>query len=333
MHVGRSLLDGANKKSQIQSTKQIQMIKIHIPLVILLGPTAVGKSAVAIELAQRFDMEIINADSMQVYRGMDIGSAKPSPAQRTLVTHHLIDIKNPDEEFSAAHFRKEAFSCVESLHSKGRKTLVVGGTGLYIRALTRGIFPAPPADHSLREKLREQEKKEGKWYLHQELTKIDPAAASRIHPNDTFRIIRALEVFHLTGKSISEQHQNHRFKESYFNLLKLGLMRDRQELYSRIEKRVDLMISAGLVEEVKKVLATGYPPTIKPFQSLGYKQILGFLQGETDMDEAVRLIKRNTKRYAKRQMTWFKKDSEIQWITLPEQSNQISETIKKFLNI
>jgi tRNA dimethylallyltransferase len=305
----------------------------NIPLVIVVGPTAVGKSECAIELARRFDMEIINADSMQVYREMDIGSAKPSPSQRTLVTHHLIDIKNPDEEFSAAQFREEALSCIESLHRKGKKTLVVGGTGLYIRALTRGLFPAPPADHILREKLREQEKNKGKWYLHQELTKIDPAAASRIHPNDTFRIIRALEVFHLTGKSISEQHQEHQFRESYFDVLKVGLMRDRKELYSRIEKRVDLMVNSGLVEEVKNVLAKGYPPTIKPFQSLGYKQILGFLRGETDMDEAVRLIKRNTKRYAKRQITWFKKDIEIQWLTLPQQSSKIGETIKKFLNI
>ena len=305
----------------------------NLPLVIVLGPTAVGKSECAIELARQFDMEIINADSMQVYRGMDIGSAKPSPDQRTLVTHHLIDIKNPDEEFSAAQFRKEALNCIESLHRKGKKPLVVGGTGLYIRALTRGLFPAPRADHSLREKLREQEKNKGKWYLHQELTKIDPASASRIHPNDTFRIIRALEVFHLTGKSISEQHQKHQFKESYFDVLKLGLMRDRKELYSRIEKRVDRMVDSRLVEEVKNLLAKGNSPTIKPFQSLGYKQILGFLQGETDLDEAVRLIKRNTKRYAKRQITWFKKDLEIQWITLPQQSSQIGETIKKFLNI
>ena len=305
----------------------------NIPLVILLGPTAVGKSEHAIELAQRFDMEIINADSMQVYRGMDIGSAKPSPAQRELVTHHLIDIKNPDEDFSAAQFRKEALNSIASLHRKGKQPLLVGGTGLYIRALTRGLFPAPPADQRLREELKEQEKNKGKWYLHRELTKIDPAAASRIHPNDTFRVIRALEVFHLTGKSISEQHQNHQFKESYFNVLKIGLTRDRKELYDRIERRVDLMITSGLAEEVKSLLTKGYPPTIKPFQSLGYKQVLGFLQGETDMDEAVQLIKRNTKRYAKRQITWFTKDAEIQWVTLPQQSPKIGEAIKKFLNI
>ena len=305
----------------------------NIPLVIVLGPTAVGKSEHAIELAQRFDMEIINADSMQVYRGMDIGSAKPSPAQRELVTHHLIDIKNPDEDFSAAQFRKEALNSIASLHRKGKQPLLVGGTGLYIRALTRGLFPAPPADQRLREELKEQKKNKGKWYLHRELTKIDPAAASRIHPNDTFRVIRALEVFHLTGKSISEQHQNHQFKESYFNVLKIGLTRDRKELYDRIERRVDLMITSGLAEEVKSLLTKGYPPTIKPFQSLGYKQVLGFLQGETDMDEAVQLIKRNTKRYAKRQITWFKKDAEIKWVTLPNQSPEIGEIIKKFLNI
>ena len=241
----------------------------NIPLVIMLGPTAVGKSERAIELAQRFDMEIVNADSMQVYRGMDIGSAKPSPAQRNLVTHHLIDIRNPDEEFSAAQFRKEALNCIVSLYSKGKQPFLVGGTGLYIRALTQGLFPAPPADLKLREELKEQEKNNGKWYLHRELTKIDPAAASRIHPNDTFRIIRALEVFHLTGRSISEQHQNHQFKESYFNVLKIGLTRDRKALYSRIEQRVDIMVTAGLLEEVKSLLTKGFPPPSSPSKVWG----------------------------------------------------------------
>jgi tRNA dimethylallyltransferase len=305
----------------------------NIPLVIILGPTAVGKSACAFELAQRFGLEIINADSMQVYRGMDIGSAKPSPYERELVPHHLIDIRNPDEDFSAAQFRKEAHNIVAALFQQGKQPLVVGGTGLYIRALTRGLFPAPPANPGLREELKKQEEQEGKGYLHRELEKVDPEAALRIHPNDTFRTIRALEIFYLTGISISQQHQNHQFKERHFHVLKIGLQRDRKTIYHRIEERVDTMLSSGLLEEVKLLLKKGYAPTIKPFHSLGYKQILGYLQGATSLEEAIQVIKRNTKRYAKRQLTWFRKDTEIAWFTLPQQSLEISEAVRKFLKI
>jgi tRNA dimethylallyltransferase len=303
------------------------------PLVVILGPTAVGKSELAIELAQKFVLEIINADSMQIYRGMDIGSAKPSLKERSLVTHHLIDIKDPDEEFSAAQFKEEAKSRITSLAQENKLTLVVGGTGFYIRALAKGLFPAPSADLRLREELKEKEKTRGKWTLYRELEKVDPKAASTIHPNDTFRIIRALEIFYLTGTPISQQQKKHQFKDSHFKALKIGLMRDRSEIYHRIEQRVDNMIKGGLVDEVKQLLNRGYSPTIKPFQSLGYKQILGYLQGSLSMDEAVRLIKRNTKRYAKRQLTWFRKDPDIRWFTLPHQTSEIRDTIKKFLKI
>lgn len=304
-----------------------------IPLVIILGPTAVGKSELALELAQKFSFEIINADSMQLYRGMDIGSAKPSLKERSLVTHHLIDIKDPDEEFSAAQFKNEARNIIFSLTQEGKWALVVGGTGFYLKALTKGLFPAPSADLKLRRKLREKGEAKGKWYLYQELEKVDPEAASKIHPNDDFRIIRALEVFYLTGKPISQQQKKHQFKHSPFIVLKIGLMRDRKEIYHRIEQRVDKMIKSGLVEEVKQLSKRGYPLTIKPFQSLGYKQILNYLQGDLSLDEAVSLIKRNTKRYAKRQLTWFRKDPEIKWFTLPQQFFEISEAIKKFLKI
>lgn len=304
-----------------------------IPLVIILGPTAVGKSELALEFAQKFSFEIINADSMQLYRGMDIGSAKPSLKERSLVTHHLIDIKDPDEEFSAAQFKNEARNIIFSLTQEGKWALVVGGTGFYLKALTKGLFPAPSADLQLRRKLREKGETKGKWYLYQELEKVDPEAASKIHPNDDFRIIRALEVFYLTGKPISQQQKKHQFKHSPFIVLKIGLMRDRKEIYHRIEQRVDKMIKSGLVEEVKQLSKRGYPLTIKPFQSLGYKQILNYLQGDLSLDEAVSLIKRNTKRYAKRQLTWFRKDPEIKWFTLPQQFFEISEAIKKFLKI
>lgn len=305
----------------------------NIPLVIIQGPTAVGKSELAIELAQQLGMEIINADSMQVYRGMDIGSAKPSLKERNVVTHHLIDIKDPDEEFSAAQFKDEAGDIIFVLAQKLKYALVVGGTGFYIRALTKGLFPAPSADLKLRKELKETEKTHGKWHLYKELEKIDIEAASKIHPNDTFRIIRALEVFYLTGKPISEQQKKHQFKHTYFNVLKIGLLRERKDIYHRIEERVDKMIKHGLEDEIKQLLKSGYPTTIKPFKSLGYKQMLSFIHGELSLDEAVELIKRNTKRYAKRQLTWFRKDSEIRWFNLPEQSLEISETIRKFLKI
>jgi len=305
----------------------------NIPLIIILGPTAVGKSTCAFELAQRFGLEIINADSMQVYRGMDIGSAKPSPHERELVPHHLIDIRNPDEEFRAAQFRDEAHNIIVSLFQQGKQSLVVGGTGLYIRVLTRGLFPAPPADPGLRAELKKKEEREGKGYLHGELEKVDPEAALRIHPNDTFRTIRALEIFYLTGTSISRQHQDHQFKECHFKVLKIGLLRDREALYHRIEERVDTMLSSGLLEEVQRLLKKGYAPTIKPFYSLGYKQIVGYLQGTTSLEEAVQIIKRNTKRYAKRQLTWFRKDTEIEWFTLPRQYHEIGEAVRKFLKI
>ena len=292
-----------------------------------------GKSEFAIKLAQELGFEIVNADSMQVYRGMDIGSAKPSLKERSLVTHHLIDIKDPDEEFSAAQFKDEARNSIVSLAQEGKLALVVGGTGLYIRALTKGLFPAPSADLKLRREFKKKEETQGKWYLYKELEKADPEAALRIHPNDTFRIIRALEVFYLTGKPISQQQKKHQFKHSYFNLLKIGFMRDRGEIYKRIEQRVDKMIKDGLVDEVKQLLKRGYPPTIKPFQSLGYKQILSYLQGDLSLDEAVGLIKRHTKRYGKRQLTWFRKDSEIRWFILPKHSFKIVEAIKKFLKI
>jgi len=302
-----------------------------LPLVVLVGPTAVGKSALALEMALKFGLEIVNADSMQVYRGMDIGSAKPSPEERNLVAHHLIDIRNPDEEYSAARFREEARQIIDALASRGTRALVVGGTGLYIQTLLKGLCAAPAADKQLREELKQQEQERGKWYLHHRLAAVDPEAASRIHPNDTFRVIRALEVFHLTGKPLTEHHRAHLLNAAGLNPLKIGLMRDRPELYRRIEARVDSMISSGLVEEVKQLLKKGYPPSIKAFQSLGYKQILSFLQGEAGLDEAIGLIKRNTRRYAKRQLTWFRKDTAIQWFSIPEQTTALEELLRNFL--
>jgi len=300
----------------------------NFPLIILVGPTGVGKSELALSLALKYRMEIVSADSLQVYRYLDIGTAKPPLEDRKKVKHHLIDIVNPDEEFSAVQFMEMAREVIDSLIRQRRSVLVVGGTGLYIKALTRGIFKGPGADETLRRKIREDAKKQGNEYLYQKLKAVDPESASRIHPNDIYRIIRALEVYELTQKPMSSFQASHAFRESPYRSVKIGIERERKELYQRIEKRVDGMIEHSLVEEVKGILEKGYHPELKPLQSLGYRQVIACLNGAFDLDEAIRLIKRDTKQYAKRQLTWFKADPEVEWFTLPKDAEKIEERIK-----
>jgi tRNA dimethylallyltransferase len=301
------------------------------PLIILVGPTCAGKSELALSLALQYRMEIVSADSLQVYRYLDTGTAKPSLEDRKKVKHHLIDVADPDEEFSAVRFMELARGVIDSLIREGTSVLVVGGTGLYIKALTKGIFRGPAADEELRSEIKKDVQKLGKEYLYQRLKEVDPASASRIHPNDTYRIMRALEVYELTQKPMSSYQSSHAFRESPYRSVKIGIERERKELYQRIEKRVEQMIENGLVEEVKNILKRGYDPQLKPLQSLGYKQVIQYLQGEYDLYEAIRLIKRDTKRYAKRQLTWFKGDPEVEWFTLPEYAEKIEERINSFL--
>jgi tRNA dimethylallyltransferase len=299
-------------------------------IVVIAGPTAAGKSAAALELAGLFKAEIINADSMQVYRYMDIGTAKPTQEEKKLVKHHLIDILYPDEEFSAALYREEAQRSIADIQTQGKRAMVVGGTGLYIKALTSGLIRGGEVDPTIRKRLQAEAQSEGRERLYGRLQEVDSATAEQLHPHDTYRIIRALEVYERTGSPISALRKRHLFKEGPYQTLKIGLQMEREELYGRIDARVDEMIKQGLKEEVESILEMGYAPSLKAMQSLGYKQIINHLQGVYDLAEAVRLIKRDTRRYARRQVTWFKADPEIRWIELPRDRALVRGMIEGF---
>ena len=309
-----------------------QVVIHKTKIIIIIGPTSIGKSQLALDLANEFDTEIISADSMQIYRYMDIGTAKPTPDEQRWVKHHLIDVLYPDEAFSAELFRQRATTAISNVNRQGKIAIVAGGTGLYVKALTGGLFDGPGADPQLRQELKEKAAKEGSQSLYRELTEIDPVTAARLHHNDSFRIIRALEVYQLTQRPLSKHHDKHNFKKSPFETLKICLhLEDRQRLYSRIEHRADRMMAAGLVDEVKSLLTMGYTADLKPMQALGYKQITGYLSGEFSLDESILRLKRDTKRYAKRQMTWFRADPEINWYTYPDDYGEILRKTKGFV--
>jgi tRNA dimethylallyltransferase len=292
-------------------------------LLILSGPTGSGKSGLAIELALLFGAEILSADSMQVYRGMDIGTAKLLMSERKGIPHHLIDIVDPDQEFNAALFLSLALSVIDYSRRKGIPIIVVGGTGLYVKALIGGLFRCPPSQRALRQGLWEECEEKGSTFLYQRLCRVDSKAADGIHPLDAIRIIRALEVVHLTGRPFSALTKEHGFSERRFATLHLCLHVDREALYERINARTLLMIDAGLVEEVEGLLAMGYGPELKPMKAIGYRHIVGYLKGDRDLDEATRLIQRDTRRYAKRQITWFKADPEVVWVDPDDRSEMI----------
>jgi len=282
-------------------------------IIVIAGPTCVGKTSTAIALAEPLGGEIIGADAMQVYRHMDIGTAKPTDEERGRITHHLIDVVDPDESFSAAQFKTLADTVVQDLQRRGVQAFVVGGTGLYIKALTRGLFETQEVDASIRKRLRLEAATAGLAVLHERLGEVDPESAARIHPNDTYRIVRALEVFESTGSPISSHHQAHGFSECPYRVLKMGLSMDRELLYDQIDRRIDQMIASGFVEEVKGLLDQGFGPELKSMQSIGYRHVSSFLLGDVPWDEAVETFKRDTRRYAKRQFTWFRADKEIDW--------------------
>ncbi len=290
----------------------------NIKLIIVQGPTASGKSELAVRLAELFSGEIVNADSMQVYRYMDIGTAKPTPEQMRRVPHHLIDIVDPDQPFSAADFRREAEKVIADIAGRGRKVIVCGGTGMYIRALARGLMASPGGDEALRDELRELAGREGNEALHRRLAEVDPDSAARIHYNDRFRVIRALEVYRITGQPVSHLRLVHGFDSVHYNYLKIGLSLERSTLYRNIDNRVDSMIINGFLDEVKALLFAGYPADLKPMRSLGYRHMCDYIEGAVSFGDAVTLMKRDTRRYAKRQLTWFNRDSEIKWIEYPE---------------
>lgn len=278
-------------------------------IILLLGPTGVGKTDVAIELARLLKTEIISADSMQIYKGMDIGTGKASPEQLSAVKHHMIDIIEPGDTFSAGRYIEAVKPIIERLHAKGKIPLITGGTGLYVKAMTRGLFEGPSADDVLRESLKAQDV----LILHERLKSKDPDAAGRIKPNDKRRIIRALEVIEKSGVSMTRMQSTKTLPLKY-DYIKIALTRERKELYGMIDRRVDDMMDRGLISEVKSVLRRG--PGVTAMQAIGYKEMAAHLNGECGIDEAVRIIKRNTRRYAKRQFTWFNAEPDMNWIEL-----------------
>lgn len=286
------------------------------PLVVVLGPTAVGKTAFAVELAARLNAEIISGDSMQFYRYMNIGTAKIRPEEMIahtgkLVPHHLIDICNPDEPMSVADFQTAANEKIREIAARGKLPMVVGGTGLYLQALVDGYdLTSPGGNAEIRERLHREYHTLGADALHQRLAAGDAKSAGQISPNDEKRLVRALEVLETTGRPISEQG---RAAEEPFDVLMIGLIRERDEIYRRIEQRVDIMLEDGLVDEVRRLLTMGFNRDCKPMQGLGYRQICQYLAGEVTFDEAVELIKRDTRRFAKRQLTWWRRDERICW--------------------
>jgi tRNA dimethylallyltransferase len=299
-------------------------------LIVITGPTASGKTGLALELAGIFAGEVVSADSMQIFKYMEIGTAKPTKDQRARVAHHLIDVVAPDEDYSAARYSSEARAAIKNINSRGKKVFVVGGTGLYIRALTRGIFEGPASVPELREKLLKEAELKGCAHLHERLLKVDPAAASSIHPNNLTRIIRALEVYHVTKRPISELQKAHAFADEPFNCLKIALNKSREVLYSDIEGRVERMMDEGLVDETRRLLSMGYHRDLKPMQGLGYKEMTSYISGECTLSDAVASIKTNTKRYAKRQMTWLNGEADTRWFS-PDGNREIIQAVKVHL--
>jgi tRNA dimethylallyltransferase len=288
------------------------------PLVVLLGPTAVGKSRVAIQVATHFGTEILTADSRQVYRGMDIGTDKPTAEDRQAVPHQLLDLVNPDEAFNTGWYRREALEHIERLYAADRLPFVVGGTGLYIRTLVRGLCPAPQADPIVREALKALREREGRNGLYAELTLVDPATAARLHPNDESKVMRALEVYRLSGCMLSEMQAEHRFQDEPFSSLLIGLQRTKETLYRKIDERIDWQLAHGMIEETRTLLDRGYGCELGAMKSLGYRHIGAYLANECDEADMVRLFKRDTRRFAKRQMTWFRKEPGVEWFSIDE---------------
>ena len=307
------------------------------PLIILTGPTAVGKTAASIGLAKAIGGEIISADSMQVYRHMDIGSAKIRPKEMQGISHHLIDVLEPEEEFHVVKFQQMAKEAMEEIYEKGKIPILVGGTGFYIQAVTRDIdFTEAQQENTYRAELEKLAETEGAEYLHDRLKEVDPASADTIHANNVKRVIRALEFYHQTGEKISEHNAKEREKESAYNSAYFVLNDDRVNLYERINKRVDAMFEEGLVEEVTALQERGYTRGMVSMQGLGYKEIFAYLDGECTLEEAKEIIKRDTRHFAKRQITWFKRERDVIWINKQEygyQEEKILERILKELKV
>jgi tRNA dimethylallyltransferase len=296
----------------------------------IVGPTGVGKSAVAMALAERLGAEIVNADSRQVYRGIDIGTAKPDAEDRRRVPHHLLDIRAVDEPLDVAEFLKLARAAIAGIASRGRNAIVVGGSGFYLRVLRGGIFAGPAAAPEVRRELEALAAEHGVEYLHARLAEVDAPSAGRIAHRDLYRIVRALEVFRLTGQPISAHQQNHRFAAREYETLTVGLTMERKRLYESIDRRFDEMLARGLVDEVRALLGAGCDPGDAPLRTVGYRQIVAAMRGEMTLDEAIELAKRDTRRLAKRQLTWFRADPEIVWVDAERGAQEAFSLLEEF---
>jgi tRNA dimethylallyltransferase len=296
----------------------------------IVGPTGVGKSAAAMALAGRLDAEIVNADSRQVYRGMDVGTAKPRAEDRRRVPHHLLDLRAIDEPLDVAEFLKLARAAIAEIVSRGRNVLVVGGSGFYLRVLRGGIFAGPAAAPEVRRELEALAAERGVEYLHARLAEVDAPSAERIGHRDLYRIVRALEVFRLTGQPISVHQQSHRFAAREYETLTVGLAMDRKRLYQSINRRFDQMVEHGLMAEVHALLEAGCDPGEPPLRTVGYRQIAAAVRGEMTLEEAIELAKRDTRRLAKRQLTWFRADPEVVWVDAEHGLKEASSLLVEF---
>jgi tRNA dimethylallyltransferase len=302
----------------------------RIAVGLIVGPTGAGKSALAMVVAERANCEIVNADSRQFYRGMDLGTAKPSADDRGRVPHHLIDVRDPDESLDVAEFAQLAARAIEDIAARGRNPLVVGGSGLYLRVIRGGIFRGPAASAEIRARLAKVAAEQGVAHLHQTLREIDPEAANRVGVNDLYRIVRALEVFELTGETISAHQRRHRFADIGYDTLAVGVEVERKKLYEAIDRRFDAMVAAGLVAEVRALVEAGYSPEKPPLSTIGYKQIAAYLHGELPLDEAIARAKQESRRLAKRQMTWFRREPEVVRLDAERGAQDALELFERF---
>lgn len=304
------------------------------PLIILSGPTAVGKTALSIELAKRVNGAIISADSMQVYKHMDIGSAKIMPEEMEGVKHYLIDELNPEDEFNIVVFQKKAKAALKEIYENGQIPIIAGGTGFYIQSLLYDInFDNQDCNEEFRAELEQIAKEQGNEVLHERLKKIDPVSAEKIHANNVKRVIRALEFYHLTGKPISEHNETEQQKASPYNFAYFVLTDDRANLYKRIDMRVDIMLKNGLVEEVKRLKEMGYHRDMVSMQGLGYKEILDYLDGKCTLEEAIYILKRETRHFAKRQLTWFRRERDVIWLDKQKYNYDEAAVLKDMCSI
>jgi len=305
------------------------MTAAQIPIIVICGPTACGKTALALKLAEIYPIEIVSADSRQVYQYMDIGTAKVTPEEQAIVKHHLVDVVTPDRDFSVATFTELAHRAIREIVQRNRIPVIVGGTGLYIRALTDGLIDAPAENVILRAELLTQEEKQP-GILYERLLVLDAKLAQSLHRHDITRIVRGLEVHAATGVCLSQMQIEHGFNEKPYRALKLAINVERQTLYARIDQRVEMMMAAGLVREVQQLLERGYSPELKAMRTIGYRQVIAHLCAGLALDEAVAWMQRDSRRYAKRQLTWFRKDKAINWVEYPEDFASIKQYIDEF---